>query len=243
MPDLTLIPGSLPEGYCFTTPQQFNLDIMSIARARFEGSGFTIVLNQEGTPDATQHGFLWRKPSTGLVYSYISGAWVVPHQSAPGGDERRMFIGSLVALQTYDGGAVGAVGDAAGPMWEEDVAFQGRSPMGPGAIPTSNPAKTLNVAEPFGEGAHTQTVEEVGPHTHPLAADADITNVGGTIKIVTSGTGGPGLARGETAPEVTPLSVGPNTWTGGTQQAANVIHPILGIYIIKRTARIYLRGA
>lgn len=242
MPNLPLIPVSLPEGYCPTTWQELANTIIGGSVAVFEGSGFTVVLNQEGTPTALQTAFLWRKPSTGLVYSYVSGAWVTPHPSAPGGDERRLFIGSLVALQTYDGGAVGAVGDAAGPMWEEDTAFQGRSPMGPGAIPTSNPAKTLSVAEQYGEGAHTQTVEEVGPHNHPLAADADITNTGGTIKVVSTGVGGPGLARGETAPEVTPLSVGPNTYTS-TQQAANVIHPVLGIYVIKRTARIFLRGA
>lgn len=235
MPNLPIIPVSLPEGYCVTGGwQQVSTDLVGGAVAVLEGSGFTVIIDSESVPSPENNGYLWRRPSTGLIYSYESGAWVTPHPEPPSGEARRLYVGTTVQLQTYDGGAVGAVGTAAGPMWEVDTDFDGRSPMGPGAIPTANPAKTLAVGENYGEGAHAMTAQEVGPHTHPLNEDDLSSQPGGGTQAgimfqeTANGSGNP------MSPST--LQVLTNAYTT-TQQSMPILHPIRGAYIIKRTSR------
>lgn len=249
--NLPIIPPSVPEGFCSQLTgndwiQQLANLIVGKAVAQLDGTGFTVVLNQETQPGPDQITSLWRQPSTAGrgIYSYVGGAWVIPHPSPPSGNERRLWVGALGAagLDLFDGGAVGAVGANSGPMWEEDTGFQGRSPMGPGAISTANPAKTLAVVENYGEGAHLQTVEEVGPHTHALVTEAGITNANGSIDVVNTGAGTPGLQIGLTGPQTTPLSVVANAYTT-VQQTMPVIHPVRGSYVIRRTGRVNFVGS
>lgn len=234
-----------PEGICNSLNDanwvQTLLNLIAQGVAKFEGSGFTVVLNQSTAPGATDRDKLWRDTDTGIIYEWSGGAWIAPHPEPASGDSRRWWAGTLVALETYDGGSVGAVSTNSGPMWEEDITMRGRSPMGPGAIPDSNPAKTLAIGEEFGEGAHEQDVEEVGPHTHPLTADPSIVT-GDTINVVTTGTPSPGLQIGLTGTPSTALSVVANEYASG-QQAGNVVHPVLGIFCIKRTGRTNYVGA
>jgi hypothetical protein len=151
-------------------------------------------------------------------------------------NERRIFVGSLTDLRSYDGGdgTAGPATSTSGPAWQEDTDFQGRSPMGPGAIPTSNPAKTLSVGEDFGEGAHAQASTELYPHSHP---PGDIFNafagfvkpgqlssyeIGGGTEIERMGF--TGLQGGNAS---------------GNADPANVVHPCRGAYIIRATARAF----
>ena len=245
MPNLPIVAPTVPEGFCNTLGPdwvQQVINLMSQAVAVFDGVG-TIVLDQEDQPSPEQRAFLWHEPSTGRIYHWdsTSGAWISPNPEEASGDARRWWSGDLTTLQTYDGGEIGAVGTNSGPMWEEDTAFAGRSPMGPGAIPTSNPAKTLAVNEDYGEGAHTQNAQEVGPHTHPLDSEASITD-GDNIKIVNTGGGGPGLMIGLTGSATDDLTVLANKYTT-TQQAMSVLHPIRGLFCIKRTIRVNYVGS
>lgn len=246
MPNLPIIPPSVPEGFCNTLGPnwiQQIVNLMGQAVAVFSDVG-TIVLNQESVPNANQRDFLWFRPSTGLTYYWDTGtsAWISPHRDEPNSDVRRWWAGSLLDLESYDGGSPGAVGANAGPMWEEDTAFRGRSPMSPGAIPDANPAKTLAVNEDYGEGAHTGTAQQVPPHTHPLTADASIVD-GDNIKVVTSGGGSVvGLQIGGSGDASDDLVVAANEFTG-TQEASPVIHPVRGLYAIRRTARINYVGS
>ncbi len=248
--DLPIIVPTAPEGFCsqLSGPDWVQIlfnEMLGRAVARLEGTGFTVVLNQETQPGPDQIANLWYQPSTSGrgIYSYVDGAWIIPHPSAPGGNERRWWEGALGAagLDVYDGGSIGAVGSNSGPMWEEDTNFQGRSPMHPGNIPTANPATVLAVGANAGEGAHTQTGQEVGPHVHPLACQASITN-GGAIDVVNTGVGSDGLQIGLTGPLTTPLSVVTNEYTTA-QEPMPVIHPVRGLYCIKRTARVNYVGS
>ena len=241
-----LIPPTFPEGYCPPSLQQFANDLQSGTQLSSGISLDTLVISDTAPAD---HSKAWFKTVGGIVtaasklfvWSTALSLWVAPN---PEQDlsARRLWAGALGAgagnLDEYDGGSTAAVGPATGPMWEEDPTFVGRSPMHPGIIPTANPAKTLTVGEDYGEGAHLMTAQEVAPHNHALSADASITNVNGSIKTVTTGAGGPGLAIGLTAPPSTDLAVVPNAFTT-TQQAMPVIHPVRGIYVIRRTARIF----
>lgn len=244
-----IIPPTFVEGYCPASLQQFANDLQSGSQLSTSLSTDTLEIGDTAPTDTSK---AWIKTvggvvtaATGLfVWNAALALWVWPNTEQDA-SARRLWVGALGAgaggLDLYDGGSAGAVGAATGPMWEQDTDFVGRSPMGPGAIPTANPAKVLAVGENYGEGAHLMTDQEVAAHDHPLATDADITNADGTIDVVTTGAGGPGLAKGLTAPAVTPLSVQPNTFTT-VQQTMPVIHPVRGCYLVKRTARIFYVG-
>lgn len=193
--------------------------------AVFDGVG-TIVLDQESQPDPTQQNFLWRKRSDGRVYRHEGGAWISPHQYPPGSPFRAMWVGTLIQLQTFDGGDTNPPGTNAGPMWEEDTTFAGRSPMGPGAITNTTPAKTLVVGEAYGDGGHTNTLAELVPHTHGPGTGADAFL--GHASPAGSGTMNVG---GGTDTMSMPL-----TASTGTGDAFNVVHPVVGVYVIKRTS-------
>lgn len=246
--DLPIIAPTLPEGFCESLSgpdwaQTLINEGVGRAVAKLDGSGFSVVINQETQPDPSQQTALWYQPSTGLTFSFGGGAWVTPHRSPPGSDERRMWVGTLVGLRSFDGGDGSATTPATnvGAMWEEDTDFQGRSPMGVGAIPTSNPPTNLAVATNAGEGAHTQTANEVGPHTHPLAADTTIQD-GDGVACVATGSGGDGLMRGDSGTPLTSITVSNNEYTPA-QAAMPIVHPVRGAYVIRRTARINYVGS
>jgi hypothetical protein len=225
---------AVPEGFCsnLTGPDWVQQLVNLIAQgvAKFQGSGFTVVLNQEAQPNPTDRDKLWRKPSTGLTYEFSGGAWVTPNLEPAGGEVRRWFDGTLVALQTYDGGSVGVVGSNSGPMWEEDTSWIGRSPMHPGAIPSNTPAKNLALDENYGEGTHTQTTAEVGPHNHTITGQGVMTFPGGTPAKGTSAGNDfstTDVISTDASPAATPM---------------NIVHPVRGIYCIKRTARVNYVG-
>lgn len=246
--NLPLIPVTLPEGFCESlTGPNWAQTLINVgvggSVAQLEGSGFSVVLVQDTQPDPDQQDALWYQPTTGLTFSFNGGAWVTPHRSPPGSDERRMWVGTLVGLRSFDGGDGTATtpNTNVGAMWEEDPDFQGRSPMGVGAIPTSNPPANLAVATNYGEGAHTQTADEVGTHAHPLGSDASIQN-GDNVLCVSTGMAGAGLMRGDTGSPLTDLSVQNNTYTA-SQEPMPVIHPVRGAYIIRRTNRVNYVGS
>ncbi len=229
---LPLIPGTLPPDACYPNEQARLNAFMQASYAALSGQTFFNYGADEPAPEFRT--FPWLNTTDGRWYSYL-GAWIQPYNYDF--NERRLYVGDLTALQTYDGGDTGAPGTMSGPTWVEDTEFIGRSPMGPGAIPTSNPAVTLNVATNAGEGAHAQTSEELYPHSHEPNDDFS-----GFLGLVKPGkpsnfeiTGGTEVrSMGTTALE------GGNA--DGDAEPANVIHPVRGAYIIKWTGRLYRRA-
>ena len=103
--------------------------------------------------------------------------------------------------------------------------------MGPGAIPTSTPAKTLAVAEAFGEGSHVLVPTEL-----PSSINVTANLAGWRANLETDApqwlaprypSGGPGITD--------PASADANMTLEITD--ANVAHqnvpPVLGCYVIK----------
>lgn len=238
MPYLPLIMPTAPQGFCATLTAtnwiQQLLNLIATGSAVFDtsaGAG-TIVLSQETTPDPTQRGFLWFKPSKGRVFSYGAGGWTSPHPYAAGSPVRFWFEGTPADIWAFDGGdgsdptSTNPTGNV-GAMWIIDPNYAGRSPMGVGAIPTSNPAKNLSLSENFGEGAHAQTAAEVGTHSHgpdAISADAFLGHAKVGQGVYNVGGGG----------DTSQFSL---TAAAGTGAAANVVHPVRGLFCIMRSGR------
>ena len=245
MPDNIYLPlqvPSAPEGFCSTlgadwVQQLLNLFGQSVAVLNSGSGAGTILLNQESLPGVDQRGFLWRRPSRGNLIFYWAGAWVAQNPIPSGGIERQWVEGTPAEIWLMDGGSgddpsIVTPTGTVGAMWEIDTNYAGRSPMGVGAIPNSFPAKTLSLSENFGEGAHTQTEAEMFRHTHPpkdgYGSFAGFVDAGQPSSFeITGGTEVEKMtATGET---------GGNA--GSTNDAANVVHPVRGGYMVKRTGR------
>jgi hypothetical protein len=263
--------GALPYTCYPSDPQTFYADMFSRARALFPA--ITGVVISASTPAANDRDKLWIKTSGGAPtqpqpqFIYFNGVWVWPNVAPAGGNKRELWAGSLVDLVTYDGGDANLVGDASGAMWEEDTTFQGRSPMGPGAISGSDPAKTLALNEQYGSGSVTLADNQVfsaQTHGHCIgritSSDDGYFPFGTTSPPYTDAAtiqgrriAGSGVVTTTTLSAVTPpgpylISSEPyNPATGvALSQETNVAHenvpPVTGIYIIKRTSRVYYKG-
>lgn len=235
--NLPIIPPTLPEGICYATEQDRVNAFFSGAYVPLEISFFG-VLKQDTVPTPEQRiNYAWLRTIAGVpdgkgLYAWVNayGAWFARHNDEPG--DLDWYDGTLVDLVTRHGGSAGTVAATSGPFWEEVTEFQGRSPMHPGAIHAANPAKVLAVDEDFGEGAHEQTGQEVGPHTHPFS-HSRVEGSGG------SDTTGNDVVSGDfgTGPQTGTASVGVNEYTTD-QEPMPIIHPVRGLYLIRRTARI-----
>lgn len=238
MPEPSLIPPTIPEDFCQLTPQeQVNLIIGGTVIA--PTTSFDNLLIQASMPNPNQRSKAWLRLEGGdltpdKIYKYALGAWLSKHPVPASGDARQMWVGSELSLQTYDGGDGDPVGPAAGPMWEVDHDYDGRMPMGPGAIPGSNPADTIAVGEEKGSGSHTLTVAELPAHNHPpLNAGG---NVDGFLNHTTT-TGNPynPTGSGDAVVEATTGNTGGDT-------PFSTLSPALGTFFIKRTARIFYKA-
>jgi hypothetical protein len=215
---LPILPGTLPPNICYDTEQERIVAFAGQMWAQLSGQAFYNYGDTKPAPEF--NGYPWLRQQD-MRWYYFAGVWISPNpEQSP--YARRLFMGTTVNLQTYDGGDTNAPSDRSGPMWEVDTAFDGRSPMGVGTIPLSDPSKSLALGEQYGEGSHTQTEDEMPEHAH-------------NVQYATSDTGDgfPTVSNGTTA------VLNYNTDEKGGSEPMNWVHPVVGIYIIKRTARIY----
>lgn len=212
-------------------------------KTRGQLADLTGVIASSTTPDPSDRDKLWIKlespngPPIGQFF-YGGGDWLWPYD----GDtrkvikgERMLWVGNSADIPTLGGGTAGVTTVKLGAFWEIDTLFEGRSPIGVGAIPDAIPAKSITSEENYGEGAHLQLEEEVGPHGHglPTLTDAMRTTLapgsGSNNDDSISGAGFMGLATFSKIGDV-------------TQVGMPIIHPVRGIYFLKRTIRIWMTG-
>lgn len=226
---LPITPGSLATGVCFTGPlaeQQRLNAFAAVMSAVLNGQAF---YNYGDTKPAVENqGYPWLRTTDGQWYVF-AGVWRRPRPEIEQNlGYRILYAGTEASVPLIYGGTAVPVTPTAGPFWEIDHTFDGRSPMGPGTIVGANPAKVLAIGEAYGEGAHTQTILEMPPHTHPpdpLLADAFL---GHAIAPATRNVGGGGDTVEMAA-----------TGSRGGGEAMPVVHPCAGIWILKPTARLY----
>lgn len=231
-----LIAPSFPTNYCLTEVQAFVNFLMSNGYGELPEGDDNFVIS-ESEPEADDRDKIWVRLIDGALdrlYNYFNGEWVSPHPVAASSSRRELWVGSLVHLFAEDGGDNDPIGDASGPFWEEDTNFQGRSLMAPGVIPGVDPAKTLAVGENYGSGMITQTVEQMPEHRHTPNEEESDGFLGHTVPgapaTLNIGAGSDTIIMGETEP-------------AGGGEPMNIVHPVRGIYVIKRTARVFYKAS
>lgn len=136
--DLQVIVPTLPPGGCID-PQIRSF--MQQLRVLFP-AGYALHITGPNEPSVEERDYLWDKTDsiTGALlgtfsWSALYGLWLKPHwigASVPS-NERRIYLGSLTSLETFDGGESATVSDTTGPFWKEDTDFQDKWPLGVGA--------------------------------------------------------------------------------------------------------------
>jgi len=241
----------LPEGYCFTTPQRFALDVVAGMTGYLPGQ-YNVVIDSETEPSADDREKMWHKlypggAPSGKIFKYYLGKWVTPHPIEAGGDERRIWVGNESDIWAYDGGdgtnpSTDAPTATTGAMWERDTSFDFRFPLGVGTSPA--PASTtVSVGATGGEEKHSLTEDElpqITPSLYVAASDGSDPTVREGLQTTDDTVGG------GTAPSYR-TAVGANPYVqpfGGDSDGVVVPHnnmpPFLAVFFIKRTSRVYI---
>jgi len=248
--EFKLLPGSLPEPYCFTTfqalyNQMFSLgQVVSVNGSRFYNLGLS-------TPDPDKRGFPWFSTVDGNWYFWNIdvGLWTRPHPVPPSSQSRILWVGNATDLNSYDGGDANAPGDASGPMWSIDTDFDAKFPVGPG---TTAAGTVIAAGDTGGLDQVTIPVSALPRHQQivPICArNSDASNPGsGTVSTVQYGIG-----RDQSSGNVVDDSTGsyarsfPLTSESSSDPTPAVdpdpidlLPPYRGIYFLKRSSRIWM---
>ncbi len=236
--DVVLTSTTLPGGYCPTT-EQGRLDTYAAHLTGLLPGGYSTIVSGNSLPSAIDQDKPWlRYNADGTIdrwYTFAQGAWLSPHLIPPG--FTMLYPGDITSIATFDGGSVGAVTVTTGPFWEEVTAAVGRVPIHPDpsktviqfqdVIPTGT---AVVVGSTGGEERHTLTSLELPDHQHKLEAEAVSTNSGaGAAFLLLRATAGTNY------PTLNPTN------TTSNDQPHNNMPPFYGIYLIRRTARLYYR--
>lgn len=248
---LPLQPGTLPQGYCFSTWQQLLIDFADNLEAILPGEAFYNYGDTKPAPEFESYPWL---NTNDMRWYRFEGAWIA-NNPATSQLELRMFTGTLTDLQTYDGGDTDPASDRSGPMWEQAVSFTGRVPIGVGTVPgTTAPVVTTAVEDDIGEGQHVITAGEGAAtnHIHPIG----ITNPASDdaflpLNAVNTVAGYNGFYITGSASRYTQAQTTADLYTlpagldgaGVTGTPMSLIQPSRAVYFIKRTSRIYYKVA
>jgi len=260
-PNIALVPPSFPPGYCFTTWQQFAIDLFTGAFGVLPasvGTGFNIGNAPPSDPADNLKPWFKTNPDQSLegIYVFAFGTWVRPYPTPPGPtDFRAIWVGTLVDLYSYDHGdgtdpTVTPPTTITGSFWQQDTDFAARTLVGVGTLPLAG--TVLSVGDTGGLDEVKLLTENLAPHTHQAhAADqtGDPNNViwgssplGSTSQgVLYPGSGGLG------GPNENPIRTTLRN-TGGDLSITNpteaVGHenmpPFKAVYVVKRTTRVHI---
>lgn len=238
---LPIIVPTLPVGYCYPAPAEL-LAKFGESRVQLSAGNFTLIITGASTPAATDRDKLWAKdddPNPPYRYNTSLGAWVVKHPMAASGFNRRMWVGTPTQLLSEDGGDGTATVPApvAGAMWEIDTVIQARFPVGVGTFPSGAVVALLGTG---GEEKHVLLTAELASHVHII----DYAPTSGSVVSPSSG-----VLRNSGSGGTINVGSGTDTQTGsltaqntGSDTGHNTLPPYIGVYWIKRTARVYYKG-
>ena len=247
--EFRLISGELDPNYCFTTFQQLNVDMFSIAQVvSINGSRYYNLGGVE--PDPDKRGFPWFNTNSGqwFYWNVDVGLWVRPHPVPASSESRIMWVGDIADLAAYDGGDANPPGDASGPMWQEDENFRAKFPVGPGTMPA--PASTvINVGDEGGNNQVTLPVSALPHHQHivPICAPNSATTDPGPGGVSTNQYGqGKSQGSGNVVDDSTgtyarsfPLTseASSDPPPATDPDPVSLLPPYRGVFIIKRSSR------
>lgn len=224
---VVLIPPTLPEGWCFTTFQNFINYLYGNTQAYLSAQFNGIIISGDA-PGVNFRDRAWlRLDNTNApdkIYAFYNGVWVSKH-SIPSGTRciAPASVTSAAAAWAYDGGdgtdpATNPPTSLTGAMWEVDTTLQAHMPIGFGTLPSGT---VLNVGTAAGEEKHVLTVAEMPAHNHTISAELYPALGSGTV-------------------DEKPQSAGPGTSgsTGGGQSHNNM-PPYIVVPFLRRTARLF----
>lgn len=231
---VTLVKGTVPNGTCFDSVSALYNTFVDLTTAYVDGD-YSLFNFGDSEPSASDRDKPWIRTIAGKfdrLYVHFDGGWLSKHPVPAGVDgasgERRMFVGAVADIDTYDGGTAGAVTDASGPFWVRDTNFDAKFPVGIGS--TANGTAITEANRTGGEDEVELTEGNLPPHTHSLryatrsyrSGSADI----GEGKFSSGGNTADGMVI-----------------AGGGQLSTphNNLPPYYGVYFIKRTGRKYYK--
>lgn len=166
---ITLLPGSLPAGYCISSAQDLNIDIVSRISA-FLNDTFPGVWVGATAPTADYRDRVWFNTTNGRWYWFTTGDWFTQARTPAGpSGERMIWLDTEANLWLFDGGDgtnPSSVSPTAttGAMWMRDTTADARFPLGIGTLPSGT---VIAIATPPA-GDETVTLDEtqIPAHTH-----------------------------------------------------------------------------
>lgn len=256
-----LIPPSLRRDYCPLDYQQLANDIVS-------GTQVTLLINKgsfiynygQSTPAAENRIFPWFNTTLKRWYHFDNGFWLAPHPTAAGPNGFRLIwtgeengnANGLWVIDEGDGTDPSSASDAptstAGSFWAVDHTFDGRTAIGVGALPGSDPAISIALGQSLGAASHLLTAEEGGARSHshkfgasnPASDDAFFAMGGNQTGLSYTGFYVTGGGAHNVSPQTTAdLETLQNTVADIVSHS--ILNPAKGVFFIKRTARLYYR--
>lgn len=231
--DLPLVPGTLPAGYCPTGAsgfQDFYNKMFELGVAQLTAN-YTLPNYGDTTPAPEDQTRPWIRTVAGApdrTYIYYAGAWMAKHPVPASSSIRHMWVGEAADIVTYDEGEAGAVTTTTGAFWEIDTAFAARSPMGVGTLPLSG--QVLAVNDTYGVDQRVLDTNDLPAHTHPVTLHQRVD--------LCDGCGSSGFHSGTGTNVTVTDAAGANTTTN---DPVVLVHPVIAVYVIKRTVRQYYR--
>jgi hypothetical protein len=233
---VTLVPGNIPTGMCFASDQDRYNFFTQQTQAYLAGNIVGINIGNS-EPSVNDRDKPWYKlnsdgsPALAYPYFFFGGQWLALNPERDP-NIRRLYVGTLTQLLTYDGGENATLTQTTGPMWVEDTNFQFKIPMHPGTNTVTydgNPATTLGVGAALGEERHILIQGELpalplNVNLGHATADNNATQASG------------GLAAYNNA------GTAPTTVNMGSGLSHQNLPPVYGIYMIMPSARLYYRG-
>lgn len=233
---LPVVPDSLSSGVCYATEQERLNDFSAHQTVVFPTTFAGITVSSTHPSDTTQ---AWLKlDSLGRptqLYYFAQGAWLSIHPAVPG--TTILWKDALPNFDTFDGGDANALSQISGHMWDQVTDANARIPIGVGTLPSG---AVIAVAGTGGEEKHTITVSELPAHSH------FVSNIDQSLSALTPANF---LAKGNLPDDAqsfdynlygtaTTPTIGNSSNTGGGQ-ASNNMPPYYGVYLLRRTTRLY----
>lgn len=256
-----LIPPTFKKDYCPKSLQELANSIINGTQLTFLIQQGSFLYNWGSTTPAPENRvFPWLHSPTGRWYTFQFGLWTAPMDpSMRDPTFRRMWkpaVGTPAsAIWSVDEGSgadpsITPPTATTGASWELDLDdWAGRVPIGVGAIPDADPAKTLVLGDTGGVPQHQLTEAEGanGVHKHPIGV-ADPTSDDGVFPIQTSTTvpswsgheitgGGTQHSPSETTANLFSLASGTDGKGVPDPTAFPTMPPYRAIYWAKPTAR------
>ena len=235
--------GTVPPDACFNNVSEL-YDLFIGTTTAYVNGNYSLFNYGENKPSTDDTDKPWIRTVGNLpdrVYVYASGYWLSKHQTPAGGDERRIWVGSLVDLKTYDGGADEDVNDFTGPFWEVDEELAAKFPVGVGEFPSGADVAINGIG---GSETVTLTSDQLPNHEHlgeayyrAVAGPASTSDPSGLADATLHENSG--HTNNASYNSFNKAGVITTSMTGASGQAHTNLPPYYGVYFIKRTGRIY----